>query len=67
MAAFTGIGGSFGPEYALKPIIENQPEINTTPTVSNIANSSIVPINAGPTIEKLIEYWSSQSEKRPTG
>jgi integrase len=52
-------------DFELKPIIENQPEINTTPTVSNIANSSIVPINAGPTIEKLIEYWSSQSEKRP--
>jgi hypothetical protein len=28
-------------------------------------SSSIVPRNSGPTIEKLIEYWASQSEKRP--
>ena len=66
-------GDAFGIE--LKPDIENQPKANTAPTVSNSAKtspnitngSSVVPINAGPTIEKLIEYWSSQSEKRPTG
>ena len=64
-------GDVFGIE--LKPDSENQPKANTAPTVSNSAQtspnitngSSVVPINAGPTIEKLIEYWSSQSEKRP--
>ena len=36
---------------------------NNTNTVQNVANSSIVP-NTEPTIEHLVEYWASQSEKR---
>ena len=39
----------------------NSPNGNSMSTNS----SSIVPRNSGPTIEKLIEYWASQSEKRP--
>ncbi len=40
----------------------NSPNGNSMPT----NNSSIVPRNSGPTIEKLIEYWASQ-EPRDNG
>ena len=65
------------PDIDIKSSDTQPAEHNGTSTVSNCAptlpnsvpktanGASIVPINGGHTIEHLIEYWDSQSEKRP--
>ena len=47
-------GEVFGFEF--KSVIENQSLENS---------AAIIPVKSGPTIQYLIEYWASQSEKRP--
>ena len=59
-------GDVFEAEPESEPISDTQQQTNTASSAQNSSKiASVVPINAGPTIEKLIEYWSSQSEKRP--
>ncbi len=59
-------GDVFESEPEAEPISDTQQQTKTTSSSQNSSKiASVVPINAGPTIEKLIEYWSSQSEKRP--
>ena len=52
------------PEPEAEPISDTQQQTKTTSSSQNSSKiASVVPINAGPTIEKLIEYWSSQETR----
>ena len=57
-------GDVFESEPEAEPISDTQQQTKTTSSSQNSSKiASVVSINAGPTIEKLIEYWSSQETR----